>query len=241
MENGPTLLVNNFRECGGWTCVGGQEKSIVLMGVLVYFHQVHRIGRGTLQGESLTITRKGIVEFEHAAPEDVLFGDLDMQEDGISIERFSGTEHLQADFASPWLGGAVLKGGGSQEEAEFLSYTELMALIFLVQRILPHEAVEIAGARKYVEHNMQGASRLQRNQQYCQPMAVTEGTEMVMVAFNATNYKRYHKRAQYEPEHIRWEMRKCLAALVLPPVVLCAAGVSSPAAGAAVSSVATWK
>ena len=128
----------------------------------------------------------------------------------------------------------------SATPTEFLSYTELMALIFLVQRILPHEAVEIAGARKYVEHNMQGASRLQRNQQYCQPMAVTEGTEMVMVAFNATNYKRYHKRAQYEPEHIRWEMRKCLAALVLPPIFLCAAGVSSPAAGAAVSSVATW-
>ena len=115
-----------------------------------------------------------------------------------------------------------------------------MALIFLVQRILHHEAVEIAGARKYVEHNMQGASRLQRNQQYCQPMVVTEGTEMVMVAFNATNYKRYHKRAQYEPEHIRWEMRKCLVALVLPPVFLCAAGVVSPAVGAAVSSVATW-
>ena len=63
---------------------------------------------------------------------------------------------------------------------------------------------------------------------------------MVMVAFNATNYKRYHKRAQYEPEHIRWEMRKCLAALVLPPMVLCAAGVSSPVVGVAVSSVATW-
>ena len=83
---------------------------------------------------------------------------------------------------------------------------------------------------------MQGASRLQRSQQYCQPMVVTEGAEMVMVA----NYKRYHKRAQYEPEHIRWEMCKCLAALVLPPIFLCAAGVVSPAAGAAVSSAATW-
>ena len=88
-----------------------------------------------------------------------------------------------------------------------------MALIFLVQRVLPYEAVEIVGARKYAEHNTQGASGLQRNRQYCQPMVVTEGAEMVMVAFNATNYKRYHKRAQYEPEHIRWEMRKCLAAL----------------------------
>ena len=57
-----------------------------MMGVLVYFHQVRRIGRGTLQGERLTTTRQGIVEFEHAAPEDVLFGDLDMQEDGISID-----------------------------------------------------------------------------------------------------------------------------------------------------------
>ena len=111
-----------------------------------------------------------------------------------------------------------------------------MALVFLVQRILPHEAAEIVGAREYVEHNMQGASRLQQNQQYCQPMVVTEGAEMVMVAINAINYKRYHKGAQYEPEHIRWEMRKCLAALVLPPIVLCAAGVSSPDVGAAVSS-----
>ena len=68
---------------------------------------------------------------------------------------------------------------------------------------------------------MQGASRLQRNQQYCQPMVVTEGAEMVMVAFNATNYKRYHKRAQSEPEHIRWEMLKCLVALVLPFFHLC--------------------
>ena len=80
-----------------------------MMGVLVHFHQAHRIGRGTLQGESLTITRKGIVEFEHAALEDVIFGGLDTQEDAISIESFSGTEHLQADFASQWLGGAVLK------------------------------------------------------------------------------------------------------------------------------------
>ena len=59
-----------------------------MMGMLVYFHQVRRIGRGTLQGERLAGTRKRIVEFEHAAPEDVLFGDLDMQEDGISIEIF---------------------------------------------------------------------------------------------------------------------------------------------------------
>ena len=43
-------------------------------------------------------------------------------------------------------------------------------------------------------------------------MVVTEGAERVMVAFNATNFKQYHKGAQYEPAYILWEMRKCLAA-----------------------------
>ena len=67
----PDFAFDELWDYVGWDCVGGQEKSFVLMGVLVYFHQVHRIGMGTLQGESLTITRKGIVEFEHAALEDV--------------------------------------------------------------------------------------------------------------------------------------------------------------------------
>ena len=124
---------------------------------------------------------------------------------------------MQADLRIAVVGRCSSERRWLTRRGRFFSYTELMALIFLVQRILLHEAMEIAGARKYVEHNVQGASRLQRNQQYCQPMVVTEGTEMVMLVFSATNYRRYHKRAQYEPEHIRWEMRKCLAALVLPP------------------------
>ena len=115
-----------------------------------------------------------------------------------------------------------------------------MALIFLVQRILPHEAVEIVGARKYVEHNVQGASRLQRNQQYCQPTGVTEGTEMVMVAFNATNFKRYSRGRSMSRSTFGGRCASASLPWFGPPVFLCAAGVPSLVAGAAVYSVATW-
>merc|ERR1719356_168584 len=123
------------------------------MGVIIYFHAISKRGRSKLQDEHVTITRKAVGRLSPPDGE-VLFCPMELHDDGVLIHSFKGTEHLQADFANAYLGGGVMRGGGSQEEELFLCCTELLATIFLVERMLPYEAVEISGLRHYVHHSM---------------------------------------------------------------------------------------
>lgn len=163
------------------------------------------------------ITRKAIDNHAIVVPETMFFCPFDLQQDKVSIHEFVGEANLQADFANAYLGGGVLSGGGSQEESMFVEFTELLVTMFLVEKMHPFEAVEIAGAKKYVEHNMMGARHLERSEQFCRP--VDNGPEITTVALDAICFNRHggvNKNQQYEPTHLLREVRKCLAATGLP-------------------------
>jgi poly(ADP-ribose) glycohydrolase len=115
-----------------------------------------------------------------------------------------------------------MRGGGSQEEELFLCCPELLATLFLVERMLAFEAVEIAGLRRYVHHNMAGShiAGLSRSKQFCRPVPEAERRDslttvaMDAICFNA--YGKASKHDQYQPTHVRREIRKCLVALRPP-------------------------
>jgi len=200
-------------------------KNFVLMGVMMYFHHMSQVDMEMLRAECLTITRKAIgkVSMEHfstiSEPTKDVFCPFMLQQDQVSIHGFTGNLYLLADFANQYLGGGVLSGGGSQEESMFVEYTELLATIFLIERLLPHEAVEISGVKKYVEHNMMGAPCRKRREQFCRPAVDDTRIEATVVAMDAINFNRFgtiHKRDQYQSIHIWREIRKCLVAISLP-------------------------
>eukprot|EP00930_Biecheleria_cincta_P008671 TRINITY_DN110200_c0_g1_i1.p1 TRINITY_DN110200_c0_g1~~TRINITY_DN110200_c0_g1_i1.p1 ORF type:complete len:451 (-),score=70.19 TRINITY_DN110200_c0_g1_i1:114-1466(-) len=191
-------------------------KNFVLMGVLLYFWQVSRLVDTELEGQHLTITRKAIGAV--AVSDSDVFCAFELQQDGVSIHDFAGAEHLQADFANEYLGGGVMSGGGSQEESMFIEYTELLVTVFLVEKMLPFEAVEITGAQKYIEHNMMGSRNRQRETQFCRPAGLANSpiTAVAMDAICFNSYGKVSKSSQYQSVHVQREMRKCLAALSLP-------------------------
>ena len=128
-------------------------KNYVLLSVLVYFHVSSTTTHESLLSEKLTITRKAIGPKLQVSP-DIVLSPLQIMEDGISISDVSGEQHLLANFANAYLGGAVLRGVGAQEECMFIEYTELLSIRFLTEKMQAFEAVEIANVKRFVEHNI---------------------------------------------------------------------------------------
>lgn len=94
----------------------------------------------------------------------------------------------------------------------FVEFPELLASIYLVERMLPHEAVEMVGARKFVEHNMGAARHTKREEQFCRA-AATIGPPIEAVALDALSYRRKPGYFQYAGEQIHRELQKCCSAL----------------------------
>lgn len=196
-------------DCERWSTI-----NFVLMGVLHYFTTVSTQDMNTLQAEQVSITRKAIGSISEAS-RTAVFCPLDLQKDGVSIHAFEGDQNLQADFANMYLGGAVFRGGGSQEESMCVEFTELLAIVYLAESMLPFEAIEIAGLKRYAELNLMASRHLHdRRDHFCRPASAA--ANVTMVAFDALCFNSYgiDKWSQYEPEHIRRELRKCLAALI---------------------------
>lgn len=206
-----------FRKLWEYDCGKWNTKNFVLMSVMIYFYQVSRAEPDALKTERITITRKAIGT-PLAASDEALMCPFKLERDAVSIHDFVGDGYLQADFANEYLGGGVLCGGGSQEESLFLECTELLICMYLVEKMLPFEAVEMAGARKYVEHNMMGSRYRSRGEQFCRPVEVSDRATTVTafdaICFNA--YGKVSKGSQYQPPHVLRELRKCSAALCLP-------------------------
>ena len=135
-------------DCHEW-----HMKNYVLLSVLLYFHVSNTTTYASLLSEKLTITRKAIGP-RLEVPRDSVLSPLQIVDDGISISDFSGEQYLLADFANEYLGGAVLRGGGTQEECMFIEYTELLAIRYLTEKMLEFEAVEISNLKRFVEHNI---------------------------------------------------------------------------------------
>ncbi|CAE7246205.1 Parg [Symbiodinium sp. CCMP2592] len=197
-----------FEKLWLYDCRKWHGKNFVLMAVLLYFAQMSQQSKD-LMDEALVFKRKA---FGAHRVGDEVFCAVEMQQDGVSIHGFDGPNHLQADFANQYLGGGVLSGGGTQEECMFVEFPELLASIYLVERMLPHEAVEMVGARKFVEHNMGAGRHTKRDEQFCRP-AATIGPPIVAVALDAISYRRKPGYFQYAGEQILREVQKCCAAL----------------------------
>ncbi|CAJ1405869.1 unnamed protein product [Effrenium voratum] len=193
----------SFEKLWTYSCERWGTKNFVLMSVLIFFAKA---AQSDIMDEELTIIRKALGSRCKVAP----FCPLELKEDGVSIHSFGGPEHLQADFANSYLGGGVLSGGGTQEECMFTEFPELLASIYLVERMLPHEAVEIEGARRYVDHNM-GYSR-EVADGFCRPSEL--GAPITAVALDAVSFRRVGKHRQYEMEFIQRDIQKCSAALL---------------------------
>ncbi|CAE7615338.1 abcB1 [Symbiodinium natans] len=133
----------SFEKLWCYDCRKWDGKNFVLMAVLLYFAGMSEQSKEFLD-ETLVLKRKACGAQQVG---DEVFCPVEMQLDGVSIHSFDGPSHLQADFANQYIGGGVLSGGGTQEECMFLEFPELLASIYLVERMLPHEAVEIVGAR----------------------------------------------------------------------------------------------
>ncbi|CAE7211362.1 Parg, partial [Symbiodinium pilosum] len=199
----------DFQKLWCFDCSRWDGKNFVLMAVILYFAQMAQQSKEFMY-ETLALKRKAT-----GTPRvgDEVFCPVEMQEDGVSIFGFDSPQHLQADFANQYLGGGVLSGGGTQEECMFVEFPELLATIYLVERMMPHEAVEMVGARKYIEHNMGGARHLKRLDQFCR-LAPTIGPPTVAVALDALSYRKRPGHFQYGAEQIQREVQKCCAALV---------------------------
>ena len=128
-------------------------KNYVLVSVLLFFHTSSTTTYVSLQSEKLTITRKAIGPVL-TVPHDSVLRSPHILEEGIGISDLSGEQSLLADCANEYLGGAVLRGGGSQEESMFIEYTELMAIRYLTEKMLEFEAVEISNLKRFVTHNI---------------------------------------------------------------------------------------
>lgn len=93
----------------------------------------------------------------------------------------------------------------------FTECPELLACIYITEKMEPYEAVEIQGARRRVEHTM--GSRLLWPLQHCRAME-RQGERIVAVALDAVSYRRRGAEKQYWPDYIRQDLRKCRAALL---------------------------
>ena len=62
--------------------------------------------------------------------------------------------------------------GGTQEECMFTECPELLALIYVVEKMLAHEAVEIRGVRRRVAHSM--GERREWAEQVCRAVEPSE-------------------------------------------------------------------
>ncbi|CAK9060457.1 unnamed protein product [Durusdinium trenchii] len=206
----------HFSKLWQYDCERWGTKNFVLMAVLVFFGQAAKMSSEMLE-EKLIITRKatkkGLNLETMAELENIILCPVEMKNDGISIHEFGGEAHLQADFANAYLGGGVLSGGGTQEECMFVEFPELLALIYLVEKMAPHEAVEIYGARRYVEHTM-STRRADWPDQYCRPVEI--GDPIYAVALDAVSFGRRGPHKQYWKEYILQDLRKCSAALLDP-------------------------
>ncbi|CAL1168378.1 unnamed protein product [Cladocopium goreaui] len=200
----------NFSKLWQYDSERWETKNFVLMAVLIFFGQASRLSDEILD-ENLTITRKALGRPE-LPNSDLGFCPVELMEDGVSIHSFGGKEHLQADFANSYLGGGVLSGGGTQEECMFTEFPELLAIIYVTERMLPHEAVEIQGARRYAEHTMGG--RHAWSEQFCRATEI--GAPIDAVALDAVSFGRKGPHKQYWPDYIQQDIRKCSAALLLP-------------------------
>eukprot|EP00435_Cladocopium_sp_Y103_P051234 s2172_g15.t2 len=201
----------NFSKLWQYDSERWDTKNFVLMAVLIFFGQASRLSDEILD-ENLIITRKALGRPE-LPDSDLGFCHVEMMEDGVSIHSFGGKEHLQADFANSYLGGGVLSGGGTQEECMFTEFPELLASIYVTERMLPHEAVEIQGARRYAEHTM-GGRHVAWSEQFCRPTEI--GAPIDAVALDAVSFGRKGPHKQYWPDYIQQDIRKCSAALLQP-------------------------
>ena len=153
---------------------------------------------------------------------------------GKPIEQCEGM--AQADFSNEWLGGGALRYGCVQEEILFVTKPQLLVGMLLCERMGPHEAIAITGARQFslttgYASTFAFAGEYSAGQlpqvalpelpRWClyppaagrQAAVKASFRDTVVVAFDAVDYSRMPASEQYRPERIEREVRKAMAAV----------------------------
>ena len=153
---------------------------------------------------------------------------------GKPIEQCEGM--AQADFANEWLGGGALRYGCVQEEILFVIKPQLLVGMLLCERMGPHEAIAITGARQfslttgyagtfafageYSAGQLPQVALLELPRWCLYPPAASRQAavkaslrDAVVVAFDAVDYSGLPASEQYRPERIEREVRKAMAAV----------------------------
>jgi len=79
-------------------------------------------------------------------------------EEAKKIEDYEGADAIMADFANEFIGGGAASFGNVQEEILFAIYPELFVSQLFLERMDPHEAIYLKGARKYSDYSGYGGS-----------------------------------------------------------------------------------
>lgn len=79
-------------------------------------------------------------------------------EESKKIDDFEGPCSIMADFANEFIGGGAANFGNVQEEILFAIYPELFVSQLFFERMDPHEAIFLKGAKRYSDHTGYGGS-----------------------------------------------------------------------------------
>ena len=79
-------------------------------------------------------------------------------EESKKIEDFEGPCSIMTDFANEFIGGGAANFGNVQEEILFAIYPELFVSQLFFERMDPHEAIYMKGAKKYSDYTGYGES-----------------------------------------------------------------------------------
>ncbi len=74
------------------------------------------------------------------------------------IEDYEGPRSIMVDFANEYIGGGAANFGNVQEEILFAIYPELFVAQLFLERMDPHEAIYMKGAKRYSDYTGYGGS-----------------------------------------------------------------------------------
>ncbi len=151
-----TLIPQTEREMNDYSFaywVLNPELSVKLMFLFNYFNQALKetdMRNFTLYKENISPIPKNIEELcnQIQNSDEKKMTNITIEE-SKKIDDFEGPCSIMADFANEFIGGGAANFGNVQEEILFAIYPELFVSQLFLERMDPHEAIYLKGAKRY--------------------------------------------------------------------------------------------
>jgi Poly (ADP-ribose) glycohydrolase (PARG) len=118
-----------------------------------------------------------------------------------------------------YIGGDVLGNGCAQEEVKFITCPELIAALFFTEPLQDNEALIITGAKPFSTYKGCG-----RNFEFIGEADLSAPCSDVVIAIDATDFRKHSPGKQYTKEYINREILKAYAGFVKCPTRKIATG-----------------